>query len=348
MKKATKKSAAGNAAFDLKRFFPDAIYNAITETRVMRPETILRAAVARKRRQKLTRDGRLTILAADHPGRMITRSGDDPLGMSDRQEYLGRILRVVTNPDIDGVMGTTDIIEDLLIVDDLVKKGGGPSFLDEKVLIGSMNRGGLAGTVFELDDTFTSFSVESIRKLCLDAAKTMFRLEPTNRDSARTMLYNANIISELNRYEIPCFLEILFVSSDGFKIQKSLTEMVKAISVASAMGDSSRNLWLKIPYSEDYPRVVRATTLPLLMLGGESKGDPTGTIGEFVSGMNASGNVRGALVGRNILFPGNDDPLAAALAVNAVVHGHASAEEAAAVLKKSKGLHMDALTRFIR
>ena len=124
--------------------------------------------------------------------------------------------------------------------------------------------------------------------------------------------------------------------------------MVKAIGVAAAMGDSSRNLWLKIPFSEDYPQVVRATTLPLLMLGGESKGDPTGTIGEFVAGMKAGANVRGALVGRNILFPGKDDLLAAALAVNRVVHAGASTEEAVDFLMKNRDIHLDALTRYVK
>jgi len=342
------KYEVGDYVFDLKRFFPDPIFNAITEVRVGSPEIILRTAVARKKRKKLTRDGKLTILAADHPGRMVTRSGDDPIGMCDRQEYLGRVLRVVTHPDVDGIMATTDVIEDLFIVDHLVKQGGGPSFLDEKVMLGSMNRGGLSGTAFEMDDTFTSFSVESIRLLRLDAAKTMFRLELTSGDSAKTMLYNADIISELNRYEIPCFLEILYVSSEGYKVQKSLAEMMKAIGVASAMGDSSRNLWLKIPFCENYHRVVRATTLPLLMLGGESKGDPTGTIGEFVAGMKAGANVRGALVGRNILFPGKDDPLAAALAVNRVVHAGVSTEEAVVFLMNNRDIQMDALTRYIR
>jgi DhnA family fructose-bisphosphate aldolase class Ia len=338
----------GNYVFDLKRFFPDTIFDAITEVRVSSPEVILQEAQTRKKRKKLTRDGKLTILAADHPGRMVTRSGDDPIGMCDRQEYLGRVLRVVTNPDVDGVMATTDVIEDLFIVNHLIKKGGGPSFLDEKVMIGSMNRGGLSGTAFEMDDTFTSFSVESIRLLRLDAAKTMFRLELTSRDSAKTMRYNADVISELNKYEIPCFFEILYVSPEGYKVQKTPAEMMKTIGVAAAMGDSSRNLWLKIPYGESYSRIVRATTLPLLMLGGESKGDPTGTIAEFVAGLKAGANVRGALVGRNILFPGKDDPLAAALAVNRVVHAGASIDEAVSHLMKSRDGHMDALTRYIR
>jgi DhnA family fructose-bisphosphate aldolase class Ia len=338
----------GDYVFDLKRFFPDPIFSAITEVRVNSPEVILQEATARKKRKKLTRDGMLTILAADHPGRMVTRSGDDPVGMCDRQEYLGRVLRVVTNPDVDGIMATTDVIEDLFIVNHLVKQGGGPSFLDEKVMLGSMNRGGLSGTAFEMDDTFTSFSVESLRLLRLDAAKTMFRLELTSGNSAKTMLYNADIISELNRYEIPCFLEILYVSAEGYKVQKSSAEMMKAIGVASAMGDSSRNLWLKIPFCENYSQVVKTTTLPLLMLGGESKGDPTETIGEFVAGLKAGANVRGALVGRNILFPGKDDPLATALAVNRVVHASVSTEEAVGLLMNNRDIQMDALTRYIR
>jgi hypothetical protein len=69
------------------------------------------------------RDGKLTGVAADHPGRMVIRSGDDPIGMYDRQEYLGRVLRVVTNPDVDGIMATMDVIEDVFIVNHLVKQG---------------------------------------------------------------------------------------------------------------------------------------------------------------------------------------------------------------------------------
>ncbi len=274
---------AGNYVFDLKKFFPENIYNMITEVRVSNPEIILKEASARKKRKKLTKDGKLTVLAADHPARMVNKSGDDPIAMGNRHEYLGRVLRVATNPEFDGIMATTDIIEDLLIVNHLVKSKGGPSFLDDKVILGSMNRGGLAGTAFEMDDTFTCFSVDSLRALRLDGSKIMWRLDVNSKDSAKTMLYCSDIISQLNKYEIPSFLEPLFVAGEGYKVQKSLAEMIKVIGVASAMGDSSRNLWLKIPYGENFPQIVKATTLPLLMLGGEAKGDPTGTIAEFAA-----------------------------------------------------------------
>ncbi|MCE5284189.1 MAG: hypothetical protein LLG93_19060 [Deltaproteobacteria bacterium] len=338
----------GGYRFDLNRFFPRGLFDSVSEVRVADPGIILAEAKSRKRRRKLTKDGKLVILAADHPGRMITKSEDDPIAMGDRHEYLGRVLRVVTDPAVDGIMATTDIIEDLFIVNHLVKKGGGPSFLDEKVMMGSMNRGGLSGALFEMDDTFTCFSVESIRLLNLDAAKMMFRLDVTSREAGRTMLACAQAINELNRHEIPIFLEPLYVLSEGYKMQKTVFEMVKIIGVASAMGDSTRNLWLKIPYGENYGRIVKATTLPLLMLGGESKGDPTGAIGEFVEGMRAGANVRGALVGRNVLFPGKDDPLAAALAVDKVIHSGYTKERAVEFLMASRDLNLDTLTRYIR
>lgn len=64
------------------------------EVRVSDPGVILQEAQARKRRKTLTRDDKLVVLAADHPGKLITKSGDDPIAMGNRQEYLGRVFIV--------------------------------------------------------------------------------------------------------------------------------------------------------------------------------------------------------------------------------------------------------------
>ena len=60
----------------------------------------------------------------------------------------------LSRPGVDGVLGTADIIEDLLLL----------GALDDKVVIGSMNRGGLAGTVFEIDDRFTGYDAAAIAR----------------------------------------------------------------------------------------------------------------------------------------------------------------------------------------
>ncbi|MCL0039283.1 aldolase, partial [Dehalococcoidia bacterium] len=69
-------------------------------------------------------------VAADHPARGITASNGDPLIMGNRHQYLGRVLRVITSEEFDGVMGTTDILEDLFLVNYLLKGGGKKPFLD--------------------------------------------------------------------------------------------------------------------------------------------------------------------------------------------------------------------------
>jgi hypothetical protein len=279
----------------------------------------------------------------------VTGSGGDPIVMGDRVEYLGRILRVLTAGEVDGIMGTTDIIEELFIVNYLIKSKGAPGFLDDKVILGSMNRGGLAGAAFEMDDRLTSFTAARIHRLNLDGAKTMFRVEDSEEASLRTIEYNVQAINQLNQYGLPVFVEPLPIKKeDGkYRVQKKAEPLIKTIGVASALGDSSMNVWLKIPYCEDYEKVVRATTLPLLMLGGESSGDPTGVIEEFANGMQAGKNVRGALVGRNVTFPGDDDPRAVASAINGVVHRGWTAAEAIQHLMKVRGEEMNALTRVL-
>ena len=101
--------------------------------RVSDPECSSRVAMTRKRRGKLTLDGKLNILAADHPARRVTKVGDDPLRMADRHGYLARIVRVLQSDVVDGVMATMDVLEDLLILHHLILEAGGPALLDDRV-----------------------------------------------------------------------------------------------------------------------------------------------------------------------------------------------------------------------
>ncbi|MBC8461017.1 MAG: aldolase [Deltaproteobacteria bacterium] len=341
----------GDYQFDVEEFFPYNIFSAITDIRVKSPEIIEKEAQVRKRREKLGgNDGKLTILAADHPARHITKSGDAPLIMGNRHSYLGRLLRVVTNPEFDGIMGTPDIIEDLLIVNHLVKEAGSEGFLDNKVILGCMNRGGLSGVIFEMDDTFTAFTAESIHALRLDGAKIMFRLEVNSPESGRTIKYCADAVTECNDYGIHAFVEPLAVekTEEGYKIKKVADDLIKVVGVASALGATSARTWLKIPYCENYELVAKATSLPCLMLGGASKDDPTPTIEEFAKGIRAGASIRGALVGRNVHHPANgDDPLAIALAINGIVHSAFTAEESVDHLMEQRGKNMDVLTKYL-
>lgn len=335
--------------FDPTTFFPSELFEEITEIRVRNGDLILKEANSRKKRDTLAKDGKLLILATDHPARRVTSIREESLKMGDRHEYLARIVRVLTGSGFDGVMGTTDMIEDLFLVNYLIKQKGGESFLDEKVILGCMNRGGLLDTVFEMDDTFTSFTPTSIKEMRLDGAKIMYRLDPDDPGAGRTITTTAHIITELNKLDITVFLEPLSVekTDQGYSVKKDYTTLIKDIGVATALGNSSRKLWLKLPYCEGFDKVVKATTCPILMLGGPAREDPTGTIEDFVQGMKTSPKVRGALVGRNVSFPFKDDPLAVASAIAGVIHNDYSTEEAIECLMETRGKDMDILTKHL-
>ncbi|MBK8314520.1 MAG: hypothetical protein IPL01_11075 [Acidobacteria bacterium] len=317
-------------AFRPKDFLPARLIGRITELRVTDPEFPLRAARSRRRREKLTADGRLNILAADHPARRVLAIPGNPLGMADRHDYLARIVRVLQRDEVDGVMATMDILEDLLVLHELLAEDGSAPLLDGKLLIASLNRGGLSGVSWEMDDPMTGATPATVAAWNLDGAKILLRICDDEPDSLRTITATVRAITELNAFGLPMFLEPLptVKTEKGYKVVKTSEALTRIVGAASALGDSSRHLWLKLPYCENYEAVVQATTLPILLLGGESTGDPTQFMREVEAGMSAGSNVRGVLVGRNVLYPGDADPADVAAAIGRILRNQASAETA--------------------
>lgn len=319
-----------------RKLFPDELLEEITEIRVTDPDRILRECQQRVRRKALAQDGRLMIVAADHPGRGVIRAGEDPLGMARRADYLIRIVQVLLQPGVDGVMATPDILEELILINSLFKSEGQGSFLDEKIIVGCLNRGGIAGARFEMRDRFTAFTARQLERVRFDAAKLMFRLDLENPDSGATIADCAEALRELERRNIPAFLEPLPVRlrNGKYEVVKQAQELIQVIGIATALGNSSRHLWLKIPFVEDFSEVVRATTCPLLMLGGESRANPEALLEDFSRGLSSGPNVRGVLVGRNVLFPGDLDPASMAAAIAALVRDSGDVQRASRLLKQ--------------
>lgn len=335
--------------FDVNEFLPAAILTRLTEIRVSDPERSLRAAKERKRRTNLTVDGKLSILAADHPARRVTRVGNDPFRMMDRREYLARMLRVMMSDAVDGILATMDILEDLLLLHDMMREAGGAAFLDDKVLIASFNRAGLLGSSWEIDDPVSGASAAMCAEWRLDGAKILLRICDEEPDSLKTLLATVRAITELNAVGLPMFLESLPVTKteNGYAIIKKAEDLARIVGAAAALGDSARYLWLKLPYCENYEMVARATTLPILLLGGEPVGDATPFLHELAAGLAAGANVRGALVGRNILYPGDDDPLAVIESVGGIIHQGWNVERALDAQSAHRGRDMDWLSRLV-
>ncbi len=327
-------------AFVARRFLPLKLYDKVVDSRVRDPALPARVLAARARRRSLTKDGRLTLLAADHPARMVTQIRADPLGMGRRHELLSRVLRVIACSSFDGLLSTADVLDELCIIQGLA---GSPRFLDRKVFIGSVNRGGLQGSVSELDDGITAYDVEGIVKMRLDGAKLLLRFDPDDEGSAKTLGYCVDVIRACGARKIPVFLEPLPVVKRDGKVSTDADKgkLVRLVGVASALGSSSARVWLKLPYCEGFQDVAAATTLPILLLGGEAANDVSGLLGEIESAMKSGPNVRGVLMGRNLLYPPGGDPLPLAMAVHSVVHDGKGAKEAEVAMPQWESKALD-------
>ena len=117
------------------------------------------------------------MIAADHPARGALRAGERPLAMADRADLLDRLVLALSRPGVNGVLGTPDVLEDLLLL----------GALDGKVVVGSMNRGGLAGTAFEMDDRFTGYDAAAIAAAGFEGGKMLTRIDPDDPATVATL-----------------------------------------------------------------------------------------------------------------------------------------------------------------
>jgi 5-dehydro-2-deoxygluconokinase len=279
----------------------------LIETRTRQPEAIAEAAAARKRRTRLVGEsGRLFLVAADHPARGVLRAGADPDAMRDRARLLERLRVALGRPGVDGVLGTADIIEDLLLL----------GALDDKVVIGSMNRGGLAGSVFELDDRFTGYDAAGIAAAGLDGGKMLLRLDRDDPASVATMHASARAVDALAERRLLAVVEPFVSYRQDGAVRNDLTPdaVARSIAIAAGLGRTSAYTWLKLPVVDDMERVLATSTLPALLLGGEVPDDPEATYRRWDAALRHPG-VRGLVIGRTVLYPADGDVEAAVDAV---------------------------------
>jgi hypothetical protein len=274
----------------------------IIRIRTGRADAIEEAAARRIRPRSLTTRGRLMIIAADHPARGALGVGDRPMAMADRGDLLDRIVLALSRPGVDGLLGTADIVEDLLLL----------GALDHKVVIGSMNRGGLAGTAFELDDRFTGYRADAIAAMGYEGGKMLMRIDPDDRATASTMESCAHAVDDLARHRRIAMVEPFICRRTGGGLRNDLSAdaMIRAVTVAAGIGTTSAYTWLKIPVVEEMERVAAATTLPALILGGEVRADQDAAFASWREALRLP-TVCGLVVGRSLLYPPDDDVAAA-------------------------------------
>ncbi|MGW4100064.1 Cgl0159 family (beta/alpha)8-fold protein [Mycobacterium sp. NPDC004974] len=272
-------------------------YAEITELRAGEPAAVATAWRNRTTRPTVRGDGKLMIVAADHPARGALAVGSRPTAMNNRIDLLDRLRTALADPGVDGVLATADILDDLVLL----------GALDDKVVFSSFNRGGLAGSSFELDDRMTGATAVSTAAARMNGGKMLCRIDLGDPGTVSTLAACARAVDELAANGLIAMLEPFLSTRVDGKVRNDLSPdaVIKSVHISQGLGSTSAYTWMKLPVVADMDRVMESTTMPTLLLGG----DPTDPDEAFASWAKALTlpSVRGLIVGRTLLYPGDDD-----------------------------------------
>ena len=229
--------------------------------------------------------------------------------MNSRTDLLDRLRTALADPGVDGVLATSDILDDLVLL----------GALEDKVVFSSFNRGGLAGASFEFDDRMTGATAASTAAARMNGGKMLCRIALDDPGTVATMAACAQAVDELAAHGLIAMLEPFLSRRVENKVRNDLTPdaVIKSIHICQGLGSTSAYTWMKLPVVPEMDRVMDATVLPTLLLGG----DPTDPDEAFASWEKALGlpAVRGLIVGRTLLYPADDDVAAAVSTAVAMV-----------------------------
>ncbi|AQA04450.1 aldolase [Mycobacterium sp. MS1601] len=284
-------------------------YAEVTDLRASNPGAVQRAWDSRVTRPTMRGNGRLMIVAADHPARGALAVGSRPTAMNSRTDLLDRLQAALADPGVDGVLATSDILDDLVLL----------GALDDKVVFSSFNRGGLAGAAFELDDRMTGATAASTAAARMNGGKMLCRIALDDPGTVATMAACAQAVDELAANGLIAMVEPFMSTRIDGKVRNDLSPdaVIKSIHIGQGLGSTSAYTWMKLPVVDEMDRVMEATTLPTLLLGG----DPTDPDEAFASWEKALAlpSVRGLIVGRTLLYPPDDDVSSAVATAVAMV-----------------------------
>jgi len=175
-----------------------------------------------------------------------------------------------------------------------------------------MNRGGLAGTAFEIDDRFTAYTAASIAAAGFEGGKMLTRIDPDDPATVSMLEGCARAVGELAGHGLMAMIEPFISHRVDGRVRNELAAdaMIRAMTVAAGLGPTSAHTWLKVPIVDEMERAMEATTLPALILGGEVASDQEAAFTSWAKAL-ALPTVQGLVIGRSLLYPPGDDVAAA-------------------------------------
>jgi len=260
-------------------------------------------AKERRMRRIFRSDGRTLIVAMDHAGAMGPVPGlEDP----------GRVIEQVLAGGADVIMTTygvaTRFTEAIGGAGLILRVDGGTSMLPEE-----------RGSMSLIYDAIDALRVGADGVVCMGFPGSEFESE--------TLPYLAGLVSQCREWALPVLAEML---PGGFE-NPAKWWTAENIAFACRLGAEMGVDFVKTRYTgdvESFRRVVEATYVPIVVLGGGKTKTVEDLLGTVYDAMQAG--AKGVAIGRNIYQYPEPQKMTAALA--AIIHDGATPEAAGKLL----------------
>jgi DhnA family fructose-bisphosphate aldolase class Ia len=225
------------------------------------------------------------------------------------QDYLDALRAAL--PHCDGILASAQPLADLVAT--------GAVRTDQRTYL-SINRTGLAGAAFELDDRLVA-PVEAAAAAGYSGIKLMTRIDLTDRATAAALELLGRVLAEARRLGLEALIEPLSWR-DG-AVDRSTQGVVYAAVIAHDLGAPL----IKVPIPNDaepgpariaaVARVVSSVGVPVLVLGGPRPADRSVLLAELADAI--AGGADGVAIGRAV-YQDADPALMAKMVADAVRH----------------------------
>ncbi len=208
-------------------------------------------------------------------------------------------------PGVDGVLATADILEDLLLL----------GALEDKVVIGSMNRGGLAGPPSNSTTGSPATAPRTLPGSASTRARLLLRIDhedPARSRTLRRLRPRRRRAGRAADWPMLSSRSLPAGSTAGCVNDLTAEAVTRSIAIASGLGATSAYTWLKVPVgSRDMARVMATSRrCPRCCSAATSATDQDAAFEKWRAALQLP-TVQGLVAGRSLLYPADGDVAAA-------------------------------------
>ncbi len=264
-----------------------ASWSRIVTHRVRRPEDLAARLTTRRRPdQPVPADGQLVLLTCNH--RVDPRSG----ALVDRRELLDRIIEALSIPEVDGVVASADLLEELTLLNVLEHR------LAFCTASGDPHIGALSGS----DGSCGGVGSSTIVASHFDGAVLSRRWGANGSLRSSQPWCVAADVAELAAHDLPTIID-LTISDPGGRAEFDTTwaDWIEPLHATTSALATGAGVWITVPAISGLAHLAEATGFPVLMRDTDVPIHPTAWEGFFEADLPLT--IRGMVPGISVLFP---------------------------------------------